>query len=91
MGRSHRPRSLHLGKKLRWIRAQLDLSQAELIARLKVNEPLTPASISGYEQGTREPSLRVIVRYAELAECSTDYLIDDRLELPSQRWKRVIR
>jgi len=91
MGRSHRPRSLHLSKKLRRIRTQLDLSQAELIARLGVKEPLTPASISGYEQGTREPSLRVIVRYAELAGCSTDYLIDDRLELPSRRCKKVVR
>ena len=91
MGRSHRPRPLHLGKKLRRIRSQLGLTQAEMILRLNVKEPLTSASISGYEKGQREPSLTVIVRYAELAGCSTDYLIDDRLELPKRRCKRVVR
>src|SRR5258708_768485 len=83
MGRSHRPRPLRLGKKLRRIRTQLGLTQAEMIVRLKVKEPLTPASISGYEQGAREPSLLVLLRYAELFQTSTDTLIDDRKDLPS--------
>jgi transcriptional regulator with XRE-family HTH domain len=49
------------------------------------------AHISGFESGKREPSLPLIVRYAELAGCSTDYLIDDRLELPMKRCKRIAR
>ena len=50
-----------------------------------------PAHISGFESGKREPSLPLIVKYAELVGCSTDYLIDDRLELPARRCKRVVR
>ncbi|HEV7738529.1 MAG TPA: helix-turn-helix transcriptional regulator [Chlamydiales bacterium] len=91
MGHTHRHRPSHLARKLRTIRKNLGLTQAELIKGLKVDEPLHPASISQYEQGKREPSLPVIVRYAELAGCSTDYLIDDRLELPGRRCKRVVR
>ncbi len=84
MGHTHRHRPSHLARKLRLIRARLGLTQGELIKHLKVKEPLYPASISQYEQGKREPSLVVIVRYAELAGCSTDYLIDDRLDLPNK-------
>ena len=91
MGHTSRHRPTHLARKLRLIRVRLGLTQDELIKELRVKEPLYPASISQYEQGKREPSLPVIVRYAELAGCSTDYLIDDRLELPAKRCKRVVR
>jgi transcriptional regulator with XRE-family HTH domain len=91
MGRSHRPRPLRLGKKLRQIRSHLHLTQAEMIARLKAKEPLTPASISGYEASQREPSLLVLLSYARLAETIVDVLIDDRLELPTQKGKRVVK
>jgi len=50
-----------------------------------------PAHVSGFESGKREPSLPLIVKYAELAGCSTDFLIDDRLELPTRRCKRMVR
>jgi transcriptional regulator with XRE-family HTH domain len=91
MGHTHRHRPSHLADKLRLIRLRLGVTQGELIKLLKVKEPLYPASISQYEQGKREPSLKVIVRYAELAGCSTDYLVDDRLELPTKRCKKMVR
>jgi transcriptional regulator with XRE-family HTH domain len=91
MGHTHRHRPSRLAAKLKRIRLRLRLTQSELIKQLNVNEPLYPASISQYEQGKREPSLPVIVRYAELAGCSTDYLIDDRLELPTKRCKKMVR
>jgi len=40
------------------------------------------SAISGYELGTREPPLPVLLRYARLAQISTDVLIDDKLSLP---------
>jgi transcriptional regulator with XRE-family HTH domain len=88
MGRSRRPRPKHLGKKLASIRKSLGLFV------LKMSEALDyphPAHISGFERGVREPTLPLIVKYAELAGCSTDYLIDDRLDLPTKRCKRVVR
>lgn len=39
-------------------------------------------AVSGYELGTRQPDLLVLLRYARLAGVSTDVLIDDKLKLP---------
>jgi len=33
--------------------------------------------VAGYERGTREPTLNVLLKYARLAGISTDILIDD--------------
>jgi transcriptional regulator with XRE-family HTH domain len=83
MGRSYRSRPKRLGDKLRLIRTRLGLTQPEMIKRLAVkDEPLYPSSISEYELGKREPPLLVLLRYARLAETSTDVLIDDKLTLP---------
>ena len=83
MGRAHRSRPKRLGGKLLLIRTRLDLTQPELIKRLKVKgERLYPSGISLYEQGKREPSLPVLLSYARLAGISTDVLIDDKLDLP---------
>lgn len=94
MGRSRRSRPVHLGAKLRRIRESLQLGQtgmAKALEARKVKEPIYPASISQYETGKREPSYPVLLVYAELAGCSTDYLIDDRLELPRRRCKKMAR
>ena len=83
MGRAHRSRPKRLGGKLLLIRTRLDLTQPELIKRLKVKgERLYPSGISLYEQRKREPSLPVLLSYARLAGISTDVLIDDKLDLP---------
>ncbi len=81
MGRSHRPRPAHLAAKLLQIRQALDVSQVEMAKRLE-NSRIHPAHISGYELGTREPPLPVLLRYARLMGISTDVLIDDDLDLP---------
>lgn len=85
MGRADRSRPRRLGKKLLTIRQRLGLTQPELIERLAVkNERLYPASISQYERGKREPPLLVLLRYARLANVSTDVLVDDKLDLPKR-------
>jgi transcriptional regulator with XRE-family HTH domain len=82
MGRSHRSRPRKLGAKLKLIRMRLELSQSQLIEKLAVkDEPLRPASISGYELGEREPPLIVLLRYARLAGVSMETLVDDKLKL----------
>ncbi len=90
MGKSPRPRPRKLPAKLLQIRRTLGMSQAQMLVALGLDKELFASTVSGYELGRREPPLPVIVRYAELAGCSTDYLIDDRLELPTKRCKRVI-
>lgn len=83
MGSARRPQPAQLAKKLLQIRKQLGLSQGQLFKRLEDCGATTyPAHISGYESGTREPPLAVLLRYAELAGVSTDVLINDRLSLP---------
>lgn len=89
MGRSGRPKPLYLGRKLLQIRNRLEMSQTAMAKALELT--VDYSAISQYELGTREPPLPVLLRYAEIAGCSTDYLIDDRLELPSKRCKKVVR
>jgi transcriptional regulator with XRE-family HTH domain len=82
VGRSYRSRPKKLGAKLKLIRTRLGLTQTQMIEKLAVrDEPLRPASISGYELGKREPPLMVLLRYAKVYGCSTDELIDDKMKL----------
>jgi transcriptional regulator with XRE-family HTH domain len=82
MGRYSRQKPERLAEKLLHIRRALGLSQNEMIRRLGLEEVLTQSRISGYELGTREPSLPTLLAYARLVGISTDSLIDDEIELP---------
>jgi transcriptional regulator with XRE-family HTH domain len=82
MGRSYRSRPKKLGAKLKLIRINLGLTQADMIKSLNVkDEPLYPTNISAYESGKREPPLLVLLRYARLAGVAVDVLIDDKMKL----------
>jgi transcriptional regulator with XRE-family HTH domain len=82
MGRTARERPRRLGAKLLQIRQTLDLTQAQMLITLKLDKKVFASAISGYELGTREPTLPVLLRYARLVGVSTDVLIDDKLTLP---------
>ncbi len=82
MGRTARERPRRLGSKLLQIREALGMTQAQMLIALKLEKKVFASAISGYELGTREPSLPVLLRYARLAKVSTDVLIDDKLTLP---------
>ena len=82
MGKSARERPKRLAAKLLQIRLHLGLSQNEMLSALGLREKVFRSAISGYEIGTREPSLPVLLRYARLAGVSTDALIDDEIKLP---------
>ena len=84
MGRAPRPRPARLAGKLASIRQILGLSQDGMLVRLGLSEyeGLSRSSISGYELGTREPPLPVLLEYARVFNVPVETLIDDKLDLP---------
>ena len=84
MGRTARERPRKLAAKLLRIRQALDFTQEQMLVALKLNKKVFASAISGYELGTREPPLPVLLRYAELAGVVVDVLIDDNLRLPNK-------
>jgi transcriptional regulator with XRE-family HTH domain len=84
MGSRARPKPKKLAEKLLQIRLALDLSQGGMLARLGLDESHFRSAVSGYELGTREPPLPILLAYARLAGISTDVLIDDDLDLPAK-------
>jgi transcriptional regulator with XRE-family HTH domain len=84
MGSRARPKPERLAEKLLQIRLAIDLSQDGMLARLKLGESHFRSAVSGYELGTREPPLPILLKYARLVGISTDVLIDDELDLPDR-------
>lgn len=84
MGRSSRPKPARLANKLTRIRLSLGLSQNEMLRHFGLDEELFQGSISGYELGTREPPLAVLLQYARAVNVYVEALIDDELELPEK-------
>ena len=81
MGRASREKPERLAEKLLQIRVDLGLSQNQMLEKLGLKEKVFRSAISGYELGTREPTLIILLKYARLAGISTDVLIDDELDL----------
>ena len=81
MGRVSREKPKRLAEKLLQIRLNLGLSQSQMLERLGLNDKVFRSAISGYELGTREPTLPILLKYARLAGISTDVLIDDESDL----------
>jgi transcriptional regulator with XRE-family HTH domain len=84
MGTARRPKPKRLAEKLKQIRIALNLSQNELIKRLGFEKELVQGTISTYELGKREPSLPLLLRYAQIAGICLDVLIDDKSDLPKK-------
>ena len=84
MGKTARERPARLAEKLKQIREMLGLSQNQMLVRLGLDGKLLRTAISGYELGTSEPTLLVLLKYARAAGVSTDVLIDDDLDLPER-------
>ncbi|MBC9788585.1 helix-turn-helix domain-containing protein [Carnobacterium maltaromaticum] len=59
------------GMRLKQLRTENKMTQTELGEKLNV----TKASISGYENGTRNPDQESLVKIAEIFNVSTDYLL----------------
>lgn len=81
MGRGARMRPARLPGKILQVRLALGETQ-EGMARLLGFSEITREYVSGFERGTREPPLPVLLRIADLAGVYVDVLIDDGLNLP---------
>ena len=84
MGTKPRQRPEKLGRKLLQIRNALGLSQSEILRRLGVEGWVSPARISEYESGVREPSLSMLLGYASVARVHLESIIDDEALLPDK-------
>jgi transcriptional regulator with XRE-family HTH domain len=84
MGTKPRQRPENLGRKLLQIRNALGLSQSEMVRRLGVEGLSSPARISEYESGVREPSLFMLLGYASVARVHLESIIDDDVLLPDK-------
>jgi transcriptional regulator with XRE-family HTH domain len=84
MGSRARPKPERLAEKLLQIRLALDLSQDGMLAHLELGESHFRSAVSGYELGTREPPLPILLKYARLAGVCVEMLIDDELDLPEK-------
>lgn len=84
MGRATPAKPKRLPEKLLQIRQALGLSQNGMLRRLGHPDKLIQTSISGYERGMREPSLLVLLEYANAAGVYIDTLVDDELDLPEK-------
>jgi transcriptional regulator with XRE-family HTH domain len=84
MGRVPRERPRRLAAKLLQIRQALELTQEQMLAALRLDEKVFSSANSGYELGTREPPLLVLLKYARLAGVSMDDLVDDKMDLPTR-------
>jgi transcriptional regulator with XRE-family HTH domain len=82
MGKYPRRKPARLREKLVQIRTALGLSQNGLVRHLGLTAELGRETISGYELGTIEPPLPVLLVYARAANVYVDALIDDELDLP---------
>lgn len=86
MGRKAREKPRRLAGKLLYIRNTIDggISQDELVVRLELAGEIDRTYISKWEGGIIEPSLRVLLRYGDLAGVVLDILANDALELPKK-------
>lgn len=83
MGRGARMRPERLPEKLLQIRRTFGDTQEEMARRLGFQD-ISREYVSGFERGTREPPLPVLLRIADLAGVYVDVLIDDGLDLPER-------
>ena len=84
MAHNTREKPARLAEKLTQIRNELGLSQSQMIRQLGYADQLRQSHISGYELGTREPSLIVLLRYARVAGVPMETLVDDSMDLPKR-------
>ena len=70
---------LYFGDKLRALRSERGWTQQQLAEKVE----LVSASISAYEQGTKSPSVEVLIKLCSLFNVSSDYLLglSDSMEL----------
>lgn len=63
--------------RLRFLRVSHGLTQEKLSKDIEelFKYPIGKATISQYENGNREPSLTMLINFAQYFDCSVDYLV----------------
>lgn len=84
MGGAKRQLPKRLPAKLRLIREALGYTQEEMIKRLGLEGKVPRSYLSRFENGEREPSLDVLLRYSEIARVWINALVDDGVDLPDR-------
>jgi transcriptional regulator with XRE-family HTH domain len=84
MAKYPRRKPARLTEKLVQIRTALKLSQNGMVRHLGLDDEIVRETVSGYELGTIEPPLPVLLAYARAANVYVDALIDDELDLPAR-------
>jgi transcriptional regulator with XRE-family HTH domain len=84
MARGPREKPARLAEKLLAIRLTLGLSQTEMLKRLEADDRMVYSRISEFESGKGEPSLLILLQYAQVAGVCVDVLINDKLDLPEK-------
>ena len=68
---------MSIGKRLKMLREDLGLKQERLADLMNVNR----ASISLYESNKRKPSQKILMKYSEIFDVSTDYILGNSRNL----------
>ncbi|HEX8177729.1 MAG TPA: helix-turn-helix transcriptional regulator [Pyrinomonadaceae bacterium] len=84
MARGPREKPERLAEKLLTIRMALGVSQTEMLKLLGAEDRMAYHRISEFESGKGEPSLLILLAYAQVAGVCVDVLIDDEQTLPSK-------
>lgn len=77
---------MSIGKRLRMLREDLGLKQESLADLLNVNR----ASISLYESNKRKPSQKILMKYSEIFDVSTDYILGNSRDLKKGEYYATI-
>ncbi|HVG29424.1 MAG TPA: helix-turn-helix transcriptional regulator [Pyrinomonadaceae bacterium] len=83
MARGAREKPKRLAEKLLTIRNTLGLSQSGMLKLLGAEGRMDYYRISEFESGKGEPSLLILLGYAQAAGVCVDVLIDDKIDLPT--------
>ena len=84
MARGPREKPERLAEKLLTVRTALGLSQGDLLRQLGAEGRMGSYRISEFESGKGEPSLILLLAYAQVAGVCVDVLINDELDLPAR-------
>ena len=84
MAKAARPRPVKLAEKLKQIRVHLGYSQDEMLRALGLAEKSNRSLISGFEIGTKEPSLITLIAFADLVNVTVDAIVRDDIKLDLQ-------
>ena len=68
---------MRIGEKLKKLRLEACLTQAQLAQALNIGQ----TTVAAYENGTHDPQVYSLIAYADFFKCSLDYLVGREDEL----------